>query len=208
MAGGFLFLTIIVPNPIGPNLVFLRLLSAAYVVVLPLQIVQIDSKMPGAARPLPSCSLRTIMCFGTFAFRREYAQWPPPSSEAPSKHKLYLHTSFVVYEVVAKNSKRANEIMRLSVDLDPETLDNVRSQKLSSNSSNVQARNNRDRIFLPLAIPIQRNWHCASPCADQRAQCHAVYLVQGQLQACSLHPDLDVKTVHVEQLWSCEEAKV
>jgi hypothetical protein len=98
--------------------------------------------------------------------------------------------------------------MRLSVDLGPDTLDNVCSQKLSSNGTNVQARDNCDRIFLPLAIPVQRNWHCASPRADQRAQCHAIHFIQGQLEACRLHPDLDIETVHVEQLRSREEAQV
>ena len=117
-------------------------------------------------------------------------------------------TSRVLHKAVARYSRRANGIMRLSVDFGPDTLDNVCSQKLSSNSTNVQARNNCNRIFLPLAIPVQRDWHCASPRADQRAQCHAIHLIQRQLEARSLHPDLDIETVNVEELWSCEEAKV
>lgn len=139
---------------------------------------------------------------------REHAQWLPLPREAPSKRKLDPSISRVLHTAIVRDSRYAIEIMRLSVDLDPDTLHNVCSQQLSSNSANVHARNDCDRIFLPFAIPVQRDWHRASPCADQRAQCHAIYFVQGQLEAGRLHPNFDIETVNVEQLWGREEAEV
>lgn len=95
-----------------------------------------------------------------------------------------------------------------SVDLDPDPLNHISTQKLAHNSASVKTHDNRDGPLLPLPIPVKRDGHRAQPRADDCAQAHAVDLIQGQLQAGGLHPYSHIQTVDVEELRRDEEAEV
>lgn len=53
---------------------------------------------------------------------------------------------------------------------------------------------------MPLAIPVQRDWHRADPRTYQRAQPHPVQLVDWHLQAGELEPGRRVEAVRVEEV--------
>ena len=87
---------------------------------------------------------------------------------------------------IPKVNKHFQPIISSHLHLHP--LAHVRAHQLPKHGACIRSRDHRDRPFLPLAVPVQRNRHSANPRSHARPQRHAVDFIHRLLQAREAQP--------------------
>lgn len=82
------------------------------------------------------------------------------------------------------------------------------SQHPPKHVARIYADQDCDGPLLPLAVPVQRDWHGAQPCTQEATQETTVALIEGGLEASQAQPGSRIDAVDHEQREGGENGQV